>query len=94
MLKTLPKPFTPKKDEGNANPKPPKARIQWHQGRQPEGTSMRKLLTIAAMLVLGGCAAPQEGVLKQMPSASAAPASNPVNCTTTSERMTRRTICN
>jgi hypothetical protein len=55
---------------------------------------MRKLLTIAAMLVLGGCAASQEQVLKQMPSAAPAPAGTPVNCTTTSERMTHRTICN
>jgi hypothetical protein len=55
---------------------------------------MHKLLTIAAMLVLGGCAAPQEQVLKQMPSASPAPAGKPVNCTTTSERMMRRTVCN
>jgi hypothetical protein len=55
---------------------------------------MHKLLTIAAMLVLGGCAAPQEQVLKQVPSASAAPAGKPVNCTATSERMMRRTICN
>jgi len=55
---------------------------------------MHKLLTIAAMLVLGGCAAPQEQVLKQVPGASAAPAGNPVNCTTVSERMASRTICN
>jgi uncharacterized lipoprotein YajG len=55
---------------------------------------MHKLLTIAAMLVLGGCAAPQEGVLKQVPSVFAAPAGNPVNCITTSERLARRTVCN
>ena len=34
MLKTPPKPFTPKtKDKGKASPKPAKARIQRHQGR-------------------------------------------------------------
>jgi len=33
MLKTPPKPFTPKKDKGKASPKPQKARIQRHQGR-------------------------------------------------------------
>jgi len=33
MLKTPPAPFTPKKDKLKAGPKPPKARIQRHQGR-------------------------------------------------------------
>ena len=55
---------------------------------------MHKLLTIAAMLILGGCAAPQEQVLKQVPSASAAPAGTSVNCTTINERLTTHTICN
>jgi hypothetical protein len=55
---------------------------------------MHKFLTIAAMLVLGGCAAPQEQALKQMPSASAAPAGTPVNCTTVNERLTNHTVCN
>jgi hypothetical protein len=32
-LKTPTKPFTPKKDKPKAGPKPPKARIQRHQGR-------------------------------------------------------------
>lgn len=33
-LKAPPKPFTPKtKDKSKASPKPPKARIQRHQGR-------------------------------------------------------------
>jgi|GEM_PF-6798179 len=48
---------------------------------------MHKLLTIAALLILSGCAAPQEQVLKKMPSASAR-AGNPVNCTTIHERLT------
>ena len=55
---------------------------------------MRKLLTIAALLVLGGCAAPQEQVLKRMPIASSAQAAKPVNCITTRERnLTVTTIC-
>ncbi len=34
LLKTPPKPFTPKKDKKpKASPKPPKQRIQRHQGR-------------------------------------------------------------
>jgi hypothetical protein len=53
---------------------------------------MHKLLTIAAMLVLGGCAAPQEQVLKQMPSVSPQ-TRDPVNCTTVSERLTSHTTC-
>jgi hypothetical protein len=32
-LKTPAKPFSPKKDKPKAGPKPPKARIQRHQGR-------------------------------------------------------------
>jgi hypothetical protein len=32
-LKTPPKPFTSKKEKPKASPKPPKARIQRHQGR-------------------------------------------------------------
>ena len=75
-------------------PKPPKTRIQPHQVGQTERTIMHKLLAIAAILVLGGCAAPQEQVLKQVPGASPAPAGTPVNCTTISERMASRTICN
>jgi hypothetical protein len=55
---------------------------------------MHRLLTIAAMLVLGGCAAPQEQVLKKMPSASAAPVGSPVNCTTVNERLANHTVCN
>lgn len=55
---------------------------------------MHKLLTIAALLVLSGCAAPQEQDLKRMPSASAAPAGSPVNCTTINERLASHTVCN
>lgn len=33
LLKTPPKPFTPKKNKPKASPKTPKARIQRHQGR-------------------------------------------------------------
>jgi hypothetical protein len=53
---------------------------------------MHRVLTIAAMLVLGGCAAPQEQVLKQMPSVSPQ-TRDPVNCTTVSERLTSHTTC-
>jgi len=56
---------------------------------------VHKLLTIAAMLLLAGCAAPQEQVLKKVPTASAAPAVKPVNCTTIRERnLTTYTVCN
>ena len=33
MLKTPPKPFTPKKGKPKASPKPPKQRIPRHEGR-------------------------------------------------------------
>ncbi|MBN9589804.1 MAG: hypothetical protein J0G99_12450 [Alphaproteobacteria bacterium] len=33
MLKTPPKPHVPKKDKPKASPKPPKQRINRHQGR-------------------------------------------------------------
>ena len=55
---------------------------------------MHKLLTVATLLMLGGCAAPQEQVLKQMPSVSPAQAGKPVNCIAKHERMTSYTICN
>jgi uncharacterized lipoprotein YmbA len=54
---------------------------------------MHKLLTIAVLLVLGGCATPKEQVLKQMPSASPGPADTPVNCTTIHRLTTTYTTC-
>ena len=72
-------------------PSHPKPGYSNTKGASQRG-DMHKLLTIAAMLVLCGCAAPQEQALKQMPSASPA---HPVNCTTIRDRvMTSRTVCN
>lgn len=69
----------------------PKARIQRQHGGWLGRAVVHKLLTIVVMLALGGCAAPQEQVLKKLPSASPAKAGNLVNCTT---RYHASTICN
>ncbi len=55
---------------------------------------MRKILIVTAMLALGGCATPQEQVLKRSPNMVPAQTWHVVNCTTNHLAYPTYTTCN